>query len=137
MTWTTLSWAFGNVLTSADMNALYADFAAFANGDSGAPSVVKAALAADSVSFNTQVDSTITDSTLNCSSSAYQNVPAGVVYLYCTAGSAYVEIYANATWNRITTITTSAHWFVVSDAANVRVGGVSGTNTVAYRRVYQ
>lgn len=45
MTWTNLSFAFGSVLTSTKMTQLFDDITALANGDSGAPSIVEAALA--------------------------------------------------------------------------------------------
>ena len=44
MTWTNLSFAFGSVLTSAKMTQLYDNFAAMANDDAGAPSIVNGAL---------------------------------------------------------------------------------------------
>ena len=44
MTWTNFSFSVGQVLSAANMNNLYANFGAMAAGDSGAPSIVEAAL---------------------------------------------------------------------------------------------
>lgn len=44
MAWTNLSFAYGSVLTSAQMNNLFADLTALANGDTGAPPIQGAAL---------------------------------------------------------------------------------------------
>lgn len=46
MTWTNFSFSVGQILTAAQMNNLYANFAALGAGDSGAPEVDEAALAA-------------------------------------------------------------------------------------------
>lgn len=40
MTWTTLNFAFGAVLTSSQMNQLYANFQGYANSDAGSPNAV-------------------------------------------------------------------------------------------------
>ena len=44
MSWTTITFPFGSILTSAKMTNLYSNFTALANGDSGAPSVQAAAI---------------------------------------------------------------------------------------------
>jgi len=44
MTWTGQSFTVGQVLTAAQMNNLQADITALANGDSGAPEIIRAAL---------------------------------------------------------------------------------------------
>jgi len=44
MAWTSLSFSFGAILTSAQMNQLQANFSAVAAGDSGAPAITEAAL---------------------------------------------------------------------------------------------
>lgn len=49
MTWTNFSFSVGQVLTAAQMNNLYSNFAAIAAGDAGAPSIQQAALAANAV----------------------------------------------------------------------------------------
>lgn len=49
MAWTTISFPFGSILTSAKMTQLYDNFAALANGDSGAPNVQTAGIANDAV----------------------------------------------------------------------------------------
>lgn len=47
MTWTSFTFSVGQVLTAAQMNNLYSNFAALAAGDSGAPDIVEAALHVD------------------------------------------------------------------------------------------
>ena len=49
MTWTNLTFAFGSILTATKMTQLDDNFEAMANGDSGAPSITEAAMAADAV----------------------------------------------------------------------------------------
>lgn len=49
MTWTSLTFSVGAVLTAAQMNNLQNNFAAVANGDSGAPNIQTAGLANASV----------------------------------------------------------------------------------------
>ena len=137
MTWQTLNWTFGNVLTSQDMNYFYDNFTAMANGDSGAPNIVKAAMSSDSVEFASEIDNSDAESTLNCSSGAYQTVPAGVVNLVCSVGTAAVQLYSNGAWRHVINMSTTFGWQVISDGTNVRVGGYSGTNTVVYREIYQ
>lgn len=44
MTWTTLSFSVGQILTAAQMNNMYSNFAAMGAADTGAPSIVNAAL---------------------------------------------------------------------------------------------
>ncbi len=55
MTWTSLSFSFGAVLTSSQMNQLQANFAAMAAGDSGAPEIEEPAMADNSISTRTYV----------------------------------------------------------------------------------
>ena len=49
MAWTTLTFAFGSLLTSTKMTQLYDNLTALANGDSGAPNIVAAAITAGAV----------------------------------------------------------------------------------------
>lgn len=136
MTWTVLSWSFGSILTSADMNNFYDNFAGLGNGDGAAPSIVKAALTDKIVTFADAIDNGVTDGSLNCSSSAWHNVPAGIVNLACTTGQAKVEIYANGAWGNLMYTLYAVDGYaiqVAADNANVRVGGMTGTNTVKYR----
>ena len=44
MAWTTLTFAFGSLLTSTKMTQLYDNLTALANGDSGAPNILPAAI---------------------------------------------------------------------------------------------
>lgn len=52
MAWTSLSFPFGSILTSTKMTQLYDNITALANGDSGAPSITTAALAANAVTLD-------------------------------------------------------------------------------------
>lgn len=49
MAWTSLTFAFGSLLTSAKMTQLYDNITALANGDSGAPEIIQAALEAGAI----------------------------------------------------------------------------------------
>lgn len=55
MTWTNLTFASGEVLTSSKMSQFYSNFEAFGNGDSGAPTVQTDALV-DGDKFNNNFD---------------------------------------------------------------------------------
>lgn len=60
MAWTSLSFGVGSLLTSAKMTQLYDNITATANGDSGAPEIVAAALASNSVTTAKITDANVT-----------------------------------------------------------------------------
>ncbi len=51
MAWTSLTFAFGSLLTSTKITQLYDNITALANGDSGAPEIVQAAIADDAIGY--------------------------------------------------------------------------------------
>lgn len=62
MAWTSLSFAYGSVLTSTKMTQLYDNLTALANGDSGAPKVQTAGLATSCVTGAKVANYSLTES---------------------------------------------------------------------------
>jgi len=58
MTWTTLTFPFGSVLTSTKMTQLYDNFAAMAAGDSGAPSILRLPVSSQTASSSATIEFT-------------------------------------------------------------------------------
>lgn len=83
MTWTSLSFSFGSLLTSAKMTQLHDNITALANGDSGAPSIQEAAMGASSINQAALKTTTGTISTgaIWSGSSVDLVIPGGLFYL--------------------------------------------------------
>lgn len=114
---------------------------AIAAGLSGAPRIVKNALASDSVDFATKIDDTKDTGTLDGSALTYQIVPKGVVNLSYNTGALRLEFFVGGAWTFSLTIGNQSGQFVstqvISDGANVRVGGFNGSNICNYHRIFK
>lgn len=80
MTWTNLTFSFGSLLTSAKMTQLSDNITAVANGDSGAPEIVAAGLAAAAVT-----QSKLKTTTGTVSTGTFTTAPGGQ-YGFCPEG---------------------------------------------------
>lgn len=85
MAWSSLSWSSGNVLTSADMTAMQANFQAIADADSGAPVISQAGIADSSIQGD-KVDPA------ELSSNVW-NIASGASYTPTTVGWVEVTVY--------------------------------------------
>jgi len=94
MAWTTLNWSTGNILTSAEMTQMQANFAAIANGDSGAPLVVAAAIQDGSIK-GAKIDPT------ELSSSSY-SIPASTRWVPTFGWAEVTCYYDNDAYIRVT-----------------------------------
>lgn len=89
MTWTTFNFAFGAVLTSSQMNNLYANFASFAAKDANAPVLANGYITAAMFGTNTIGTSSLVDAAVTTSKIAAANVTQSRLGTASGGGSAY------------------------------------------------
>lgn len=129
MAWTSLTYAYGSVLTSAKMTQLYDNITAQANGDSGAPKQQTAGIADNSVTSDKLPDYTagyygnVTSDLVkavratNAKVAEYKVSRAGtlrtIFSIYANTGTTYGRVYVNGVatgTNRSTTLTTPQYY---------------------------
>lgn len=144
MVWTTLSFPFGSVLTSAKMTQLYDNLTALANGDSGAPNIQTAAYAAGSVDqaaigANDVGQSELKTTTANQSSSVAQNAvgtitPTGATYTlaYWLSGATatYTPAWDRTTWGSVSAVMLVGH--NAQSSATIRLAHHNGAALTCY-----
>ena len=146
MGWTTLSFPYGSVLTSAKMTQLYDNITAQANGDSGAP---------DQKFDSLTKTATITGFSFTGNST--QVLPVGIyqfgsksnaangtmnlnINLQIHDGNGWVTVVTAATFSGAALGTNYFQQQIISDGTNARITGTgasgSGTTTISTTQVY-
>lgn len=138
MTWTVLNFPYQSILSAAKMTHMQANFTAFADGDSGAPKVKKAALTAGIVDFASKIEDTAVDDTWSLAAFDTMIVPAGSYNISCaTASPLTAELYVDSSWKYYFATSNPSAGYVVSNGSNVRL---HNTNSIAvtahYRRLF-
>ena len=87
MAWTSLTFSFGAILTSTQMNQLQANFSAIANGDAGAPRIKGAGLSKSVVTSANQAITALT-----------YWVPSNKQLQFLSDSSIGIELYVAGTW---------------------------------------
>lgn len=91
MAWTSLTFSFGAILTSAQMNQLQANFSAIADGDAGAPQIKGAGLSKAIVSSVSQSIASLTYWT-----------PSASQLQFISTSSIGLELYIAGAWRSAT-----------------------------------
>lgn len=139
MTWSNLSWATGNILTSSQMTSMQANFQAIASADTGAPSLINAALgdgsiAGDKVSRTSVAESsftiaalaTVTPTTIGWNESTFYANSAN-------QPEPKLQVFVSSAWR---TSGQTLIGFCIFDGTNVRLYNSNSTYTVTvqYRK---
>jgi len=118
MAWTSLTFSFGAVLTSTQMNQLQANFSAVANGDAGAPRVKGAGLSKSVVASANQAISALT-----------YWIPSDKQLQFLADVEIQFELYIAGAWKTLTGGVWGAFLF---DGANMRFFNTAGVTRYVY-----
>jgi hypothetical protein len=116
MAWTSVTFSYGSVLTSTKMTQVQDNFTAVAQGLSGAPSILTAAIGTAAVT-GAKLATTLTGGTTAMTAGASYTLTSG---FYNTASAqGLVQIYVSGSWRGVSGQNICGG--LISDGTNVRV----------------
>lgn len=153
MAWTSLTFAYGSILTSTKMTQMYDNFQAVADGDSGAPNIQTAGIAANAVTSAKIATGAVGHDELSTNPSASSTtitnvdtfVPTAGWYQFTMestygAGGVEFEINVSGAWRNMSSngagAASKSMGLVFCDGTNMRFQGLqTGTHTIYWQRV--
>ena len=92
----------------------------------------------DSVSFSDEILSGTATGSWSIGGAATQLIPVGVYDIRNTNGSGAldIEVFVNSTWTTVATLVNAEGWQCISNGSNIRLLGVTTTQTVYYTEIF-
>ena len=118
-TWTSLTYAFGSLLTSAKMTQNQDNFTALAEGASGAPAI----------SWSNALDTGFTGSSQAIGASSTWTPSAGVYQIVSTSTNIQIELFVSGAWRTANSTGDICYMF---DGSNMRVKNPAGAGVTVY-----